>query len=123
MPAHNPAELHPLFRDAFNQRDVDTLTALYEPHVILVVDGKNVCGRENIRAALESMLHRRGRMTRETRTVVESEQGLALLHGGWVVEPAEVKGSGPATRGLSTEVVRRQSDGTWLLVIDSPYTS
>jgi hypothetical protein len=27
-----------------------------------------------------------------------------------------------ATRGLSTEVARKQPDGTWLFVIDNPYT-
>jgi ketosteroid isomerase-like protein len=61
-------------------------------------------------------------MTLETRAVVESQQGLAVLHGGWVVEPATGMGAELATRGLSTEVVRKQPDGTWLFVIDNPYT-
>jgi hypothetical protein len=61
-------------------------------------------------------------MTLETRAVVESPQGLAVLHGGWAVEPAAELRAGSATRGLSTEVVRKQTDGTWLFVIDNPYT-
>lgn len=122
MPAYNPAEIHTLFRYAFNLGDVEALLALYEPNAILVVDGKAVTGREFIRKALETFLARRGRMTLETRAVVESQQGLALLHGGWVLEPPTETAAGMATRGLSTELVRKQPDGTWLFVIDSPYT-
>ena len=122
MPAYNPAEIHTLFRHAFNLGDVEALIALYEPNAVLVVDGKAVTGRESIRKALESVLVRRGRMTLETRSVVESLQGLAVLHGSWVIEPPAGIGVEIATRGLSTEVVRKQPDGTWLFVIDSPYT-
>jgi ketosteroid isomerase-like protein len=117
MPAYSPAEIHTLFRSAFNLGDVGTLTALYESNAILVVDGKHVSGRENIRIAYESILQCRGQMSLETRSVVESPQGLAVLHGGWIIEGGEV-----VTRGLSTEVVRKQPDGTWLFVIDNPYT-
>lgn len=122
MRAYNPAEIHTLFRHAFNLGDVEALIALYEPNAVLVVDGKETIGHESIRKALENFLSRRGRMTLETRAVVESQQGLAVLHGGWVVEPATGIGASVATRGLSTEVVRKQSDGTWLFVIDNPYT-
>ena len=122
MPAYSPAEIHSLFRNAFNLGDVEALIALYEPDAVLVVDGKAVTGRESIRKALESFVARRGRMTLETRAVVESEQGLAVVYGGWVIEPQMGMGAETATRGLSTEVVRKQPDGTWLFVIDNPYT-
>ena len=59
-------------------------------------------------------------MRLDTRAVIESPQGVAVLHGGWTIEPRE--DGGVATRGLSTEVVRKQPDGTWLFVIDSPHT-
>jgi uncharacterized protein (TIGR02246 family) len=122
MPAHNPAELHTLFRDAFNLGDVEALIALYEPDAVLIVEGKELTGRQSVWVALESFVARRGRMTLETRAVVESPQGLAVLRGGWAVEPAAELRAGSATQGLSTEVVRKQTDGTWLFVIDNPYT-
>ena len=121
MPAHSPAEIHELFRIAFNRGDVDALIALYEPDAILVVNARIVTGREEIRKAYAEILLRRGRMTLETRAVVESQQGLAVLHGSWKVEPATGNAAEPVTRGLSTEVVRRQTDGTWLFVIDNPF--
>lgn len=41
MPAYNPAEIHTLFRHAFNLGDVETLIALYEPNAILVVTARS----------------------------------------------------------------------------------
>jgi len=121
MPAYSPAEIHTLYRSAFNLGDVEALVALYEPNAVLVVDGNNVSGHENIKSTLKSILQRQGRMTLETRSVIEAQQGLAVIHGGWVVEYAT---GAPelVNRGLSTEVVRKQPDGTWLFVIDNPYT-
>ncbi|SPE28908.1 conserved hypothetical protein [Candidatus Sulfopaludibacter sp. SbA3] len=119
MPAHNPAAIHALFRDAFNLGDLEGLIGLYEPDAVLVVDGKSVIGREAMRKSLERSLARQGRMMLETRAVIES-QDLAVLHGSWVVEPTET-GAEITTCGLSTEVVRKQPDGTWLYVIDSPF--
>src|SRR5882762_4287673 len=121
MPAYSPAEIHSLFQHAFNLGDVEALIALYEPNAVYVINGQNAIGRENIREAFQSLLPTRGLMTLETRAVVVSQQGLALLHGGWVIEPL-TGGAELATRGLSTEVVRKQQDGTWLFVIDIPYT-
>jgi uncharacterized protein (TIGR02246 family) len=122
MPAYSPAEIHRLFEQAFNIGDVEALVALYEPNAVLVIAGHDVTGRESIREALQNLLPRRGLMTLETRTVVVSQEGLAVLHGGWVIEPPTGMGAELATRGLSTEVVRKQQDGTWLFVIDNPYT-
>src|SRR5260370_32151856 len=121
MPAYQPAEIHDLFRHAFKLGDVEALIALYEPNAVLVVDHKDVIGRENIRKALESFLARRGRMTIETRAVVESQQGLAVLHGSWVIEPPTGMGAELSTRGISTEVVRKQRVGTLLSILANPY--
>ena len=122
MPAYSPSEIHELFRSAFNRGDAEALIALYEPDAILVLNARIVTGREEIRKAYADILLRRGRMTLETRAVIESQEGLAVLHGSWMVEPAPENSAEPVTRGLSTEVVRKQSDGTWLFVIDNPYT-
>jgi uncharacterized protein (TIGR02246 family) len=122
MPAYSPAEIHRFFQRAFNLGDVEGLVALYEPNAVFVIGGQDVIGRESIRKALQNLLPRRGLMTLETRAVVISQQGLAVLHGGWVIEPPTGMGTELATRGLSTEVVRKQQDGTWLFVIDNPYT-
>jgi uncharacterized protein (TIGR02246 family) len=116
MPAFTPREIHDLFAYAFNTRDVEAIMALYEPGAVLFTGGKHVTGFEAIREAYNAFLVGGARMTIETRAVIESGEGLAVLHGAWSLGPPL------ATQGMSTEVVRRQPDGRWLFAIDNPYT-
>jgi uncharacterized protein (TIGR02246 family) len=122
MNKDDPAHIHILFLDAFNAGDIDSLVALYESNAVLVVNGQPVIGQQPIRTAYERFLARRPRMTLKTRSVVLFDDNLAVLHGDWVLEPAPSDETGNTTRGLSTEVVRRQADGSWRFVIDNPHT-
>ncbi len=86
---------------AYSPAEIHTLSAMHPTSAIL-------------------LLH--GRMILETRAAVESQQGLAVLQGGWVVESATGIGAElMIRRGLTTEVVRIQPDGRWLFVIDNPH--
>jgi ketosteroid isomerase-like protein len=116
MPAYTPREVHVLFEHAFNNRDVEAIFALYEPGAVLVSGGKRITGSDGIRNAFDLFLTDGARMRLETRAVVESGDGLAVLHGAWSLGPPSER------QGLSTEVVRRQPDGSWMFVIDIPHT-
>ena len=116
MPAHNPAEIHALFLGAFNRGDVEAVVALYEPNAVIVIGGETVAGRQAIRETYQRLFASHGHMELETRALVETEE-LALLHANWTYQTEET-----TLRRLSTEVVRRQADGTWLFVIDEPRT-
>jgi ketosteroid isomerase-like protein len=112
MNARSPAEIHVLFQDAFNRGDVDALTSLYERNATLLVGRMQMTGRENIRATFHSLLADVAQITLTTRSVIESLEGLAVLHGECSVQrmtPAEPERQ---TQGLSTEVVRKQPDGS-----------
>jgi hypothetical protein len=52
-----------------------------------------------------------------THTVLDSGDGVALLHASWTIHRGE-----KVIPGLSTEVVRRQPDGSWLFILDEPLT-
>ena len=116
MPAYTPSEIHTLFFDAFNRGDVEALVALYEPAAALVTRDGTVVGHDAIRDAYKTMIAGKARMELTTRAVIQSGE-LAVLHASWTYHRG-----GTATPGLSTEVVRRQPDGTWLFVIDEPRT-
>jgi uncharacterized protein (TIGR02246 family) len=122
MNKENPAHIHVLFVAAFNAGDIDSLVALYELNAVLVMNGQLVEGQQLIRNAYKSFLALRPRMTLTTQSVVVFDDSLAVLHGDWILEPALADETGNTTRGLSTEVVRRQPDGSWRFVIDSPHT-
>jgi hypothetical protein len=57
--------------------------ALYEPGAVLVAGGKPVTGHDGIRDALNVFLSSGARMKLDTRAVIESSDGLAVLHGAW----------------------------------------
>jgi ketosteroid isomerase-like protein len=116
MPAFTPREIHVLFECAFNSGNVEDIVALYEPRAVLVSGGELVTGYEGLRIAYTAFLATGARMKLDTRAVIESGEGLAVLHGAWSLGPPS------ATQGLSTEVVRRQADGSWMFVIDNPHT-
>lgn len=117
MPANTPEEIHVLFLDAFNRADVEALVALYEAGATLVTGSGSAVGHDAIRKAYEHILAGGPRMELETRAIVESGDGLAVMHASWVVHRSE-----DVVSGTSTEVVRRQRDGSWLFVIDEPRT-
>jgi uncharacterized protein (TIGR02246 family) len=122
MPILRPEEVHPAFARAFNAADLDALAALYEPGAVLVPDpGQQICGTAAIREAFAGFLALKPRMELSTEAIVESPDGLALVHGRWTLSGAAPDGSQVRTQGRSAEVLRRQPDGAWLYVIDNPF--
>ena len=115
MKAFTPQALHGIFESAFNSGDVNAILTLYEPGAVLMTGGEAVTGHQSLRDAFAGFLIGGAQMKLETRAVIESGE-LAVLHGAWTL------GAPASTEGLSTEVVRRQADGSWMFVIDNPYT-
>jgi uncharacterized protein (TIGR02246 family) len=118
---NRPEEMNAAFAEAFNSGDIERLLALYEPGAVLVPrPGQVAEGAEAIRAALEELLALKGHM--------RSENQYALVRGDLALLRAKVHltGTGPDGERLeiknhTTEVVRRQPDGSWLYVLDHPY--
>jgi uncharacterized protein (TIGR02246 family) len=117
MPAYQPEALHALFVDAFNRADADGLADLYQANAVLATRAGRAVGRHAIRQAYVDILASAGRMELETLAVLASGDGLALLHSAWAIHS-----DGNTTSGISTEVALRQSNGTWLFILDEPRT-
>jgi len=122
MSAGNPIEIHAAFEKAFNAGDLDGVVALYEKDAILVTEAnRTITGQSAIREAYRGYLALRTSMTLETVAAYESG-GLALLHGRWSRKGKGPDGSEIHVSGRNSEVVRRQPDGSWLFIIDNPFT-
>jgi ketosteroid isomerase-like protein len=119
MPATSPEQIHRLFESSFNAGDLDELMTLYEPDAALIPQPGSVAhGTEEVRAALQQYLALQGRITLETKLVVEVGD-LAYLSNTWSLSGTGADGQ-PLTLGATTaEVARRQGDGTWRYVIDN----
>ncbi|GDY28512.1 hypothetical protein GTS_01450 [Gandjariella thermophila] len=91
-----------------NAGDVEGLVALYESDAVLALpDGAVATGTEAIREVYRRLL-----ADRPTFTPVA--QRPALCHGDLALTSTRIPG------GATTEVARRQPDGTWLWIIDQP---
>ena len=60
------------------------------------------------------------KFTVKARSVQSGDGSLALTGLKWSATGTDPAGKPVTMSGNSTEVVRRQSDGTWLFVIDNP---
>jgi ketosteroid isomerase-like protein len=68
LAARTPQELHKLFVEAFNARDLDALEAIYETEAKLALeDGTVVEGRPAIREVFKGFLALNATMSLETR--------------------------------------------------------
>jgi uncharacterized protein (TIGR02246 family) len=124
MSVQNPRQLHQAWEKAYNGGDIDALVELYEPHATIIPEpGSPVTGQAAIREALAPFLALNGQIQLRTAAVIESGD-LAVAYADWsLTGGADPDGNPVNMEGRSTEVMRRQSDGSWLDVIDDPYSS
>ena len=122
MPAHSPDELDQSFSEALNAGDLDALVALYEPQAVFVSEpGQTVTGTAAIREVLSAFVSMNPTITMEVQTLGQLDD-LALTSARWKMAGTGPDGQPVEMSGHSTEVCRRQADGTWLFAIDDPGT-
>ncbi len=120
MSAHSPEELDQLFEETLNAGDLDALVALYEPQAVFVSEpGQTVTGTAAIREVLSAFVAMKPKIIMEVHTVGQLDD-IALTSAKWEMAGTGPDGQSIEMRGHSTEVCRRQADGTWLFAIDDP---
>jgi ketosteroid isomerase-like protein len=107
--ATRPEELSRLIAERLNAGDVEGLVALYEPDAVLALpDGQLATGAEQIRKAYQRLVADKPIFAPGTQRPTLRCADLALTS------------SRLANGVITAEVARRQSDGTWLWVLDKP---
>lgn len=108
--AHAPEDLTRLFVERANAGDAAGVAALYEDDAVMAYPaGDQTIGREAIRRLWEKVLAGRPHF--------EPEASLPTLIAGELALTATAPRDGAGARA---QVARRQSDGTWLRVLDQP---
>lgn len=108
-PALEPEDLARFFIERANAGDVDGLAALYEPDAVLAFPpGPITIGRQAIHRVYEELLASRP-------TFAAGEQRPALRNGNLALTSSRL-----VSGNVTVEVARRQSDGTWLWLLDQP---
>jgi uncharacterized protein (TIGR02246 family) len=104
-----------------NAGDIAGTLALYEEDGVFVAEpGIIARGADQIRAALEGFAALKPTMKAISNNTIESGD-IAINYCAWTLTGTDPEGHPVQMEGLSTDVLRRQADGTWLLAIDNPY--
>jgi len=121
MPARAPDEVHKLFTQYFSAGDIDALMSLYEPAAVLLPQpGQKVGGHAAIRDALMAFLAMKGKFHMAPPRMIQAPD-IAIVFADWTLDAVAADGSPVRLSGQTSDVVRRQPDGRWLLAIDSPF--
>jgi len=117
-----PAAVVERFGDCLNSGDLEGALALYEPDASFQAqpDQPPVRGREQIREALTGFFALDPTMDGEIVKVLEADD-VALVMNRWSMRGTQPDGAPLELAGVSADVVRRQDDGSWRVVVDDPW--
>jgi len=107
--------------DAINRGDLDAALDLYEPNAVLVAQpGEIARGRAGIRDALARFVSLKPTLSGQSQQLVESGD-IVLYCSRWTLTGTGPDGGKVQMAGVSSDVLRKQPDGRWLIVIDNPW--
>lgn len=121
MSMSNPADTVTRLINAVNQGDLATVAACYEPEATLIVQpGQVATGTQAIREAFAGFIAAKTIITSETHKIIQSGD-IALFISKWTAAGTAPDGTSMNMGGTSSDVLRRQADGRWLIAIDNPF--
>lgn len=102
--------------------DVDGLLALYEPGARFDPAPGVVCvGHDQIRPALAELAEASPVITYEGDHQIVAVDDIALVSTRWSMAGTAPDGTPVIDGGTSADVLRRQDDGSWAVLIDRPH--
>ena len=102
-------------------QDIEAILATYEPTAVMATQpGTSVTGTEALRGAFQYFLAVSPKITVINSEVIQTGD-LALHSYTWKMTGKAPDGSPVEQAGLSVNVLRKQADGRWLMVIDNPF--
>ena len=118
--SHTPEEWPRQFTHHLNARDLEAGFALYAPDTRFVArSGETAVGRDQMCDVLAGLIGAHTRLqSRVIKAVTVGE--VALLYTDFQGTTVDASGTTVAIRHKAIEVLRRQPDGTWKLIVGDP---
>jgi len=106
---------------ALNSGDLDAAVSLYETTAVLVAQpGKIARGTTALREALSAFIALKPTLVARREQLIEAGD-IALYASDWILTGTDPTGKPLEMRGRSSDVLRRRSDGSWLIAVDNPW--
>lgn len=115
-----PEEVILSYIDLINNSDLDSIMNLYDSGAAMVVQsGEVIHGREKIRQLYQGFLGKSKFYIKIKRVVITGD--IALVIGNWTIDMLGEDNKPVNLSGTSADVLRKQLDGTWLVVVDNAW--
>lgn len=106
---------------AVNQGDLETVVACHETDATLIVQpGRTATGTQAIREAYAGFIAMQMTITSQTHKTIQAGASVLFI-SKWTATGIAPDGTTVNMGGTSSDVLRRQSDGRWLIAIDNPF--
>ena len=116
-----PEQLLQSIVDGVNAGDLDALMTLYEPEAAFAAQpGSLNRGLPGVREALAGFIAMKGKLDLKVNRILQASD-LALVATVWSFAGTGPDGKPVNLAARSADVLRRQADGSWRLVIDNPW--
>jgi ketosteroid isomerase-like protein len=116
-----PEQILETIVDGINTGNLDALVAVYEPESAFATQpGSLALGLTGVREALAGFIAMKGKLDLKVTRILKTSD-LALVASVWSFKGTGPDGKPVSLAGKSADVMRRQADGFWLMVIDNPW--
>lgn len=120
MRSSKPEDWPAQFTQHLDSGDLEAILALYEPEARFVPrSGETIVGRERIRDVLAGLI-RSGTKLRSRVIQAITAGDIAILYTDFEGTTTDPSGTTVEVRSKAIEVLHRQPDGTWKLIIGDP---
>jgi uncharacterized protein (TIGR02246 family) len=121
MAINTPEELLNRVAECMNSKDLDAFVSLYEPEGSFIDEsGENFNGTERIRGKIKGFMDMNGKLENTVRRIIPAGD-ITLAYSNWTFKASDPDGSPVNLSGTAIDVLRKQSDDSWLIVIDNPW--
>jgi ketosteroid isomerase-like protein len=121
MATNTPEELLNLVTEYLNSKDLDSLVSLYELEASFIDEsGENINGIEKIREKMKGFMDMNGKLESNVRKIIPAGN-IVLAYSDWTFKASGPDGTPINLGGTAIDVLRKQSDNSWLVVIDNPW--
>ena len=121
MAINTPEELLNRVTECMNNKDLDAFVSLYEPEGSFIDEsGENFNGTERIREKIKGYMDMNGKLENTIRRVIPAGN-IVLAYSEWIFKASGPDGTPINLGGTAIDVLRKQVDNSWLIVIDNPW--